>query len=577
MGQVYAYLYGEFGVRVKLFGIKKSFKILEAGVAALLRGQFPNPTYFEGYVGAYYSVMGGLVSGNMRLHVEYGDKCIIERSADDGLEVPIISDIDPENKDKDIDVFTSPQVTFNYAIDKPVRIQESDGEKTYRIKLEQATMTSDGKELPITLEWNDAKDAVTYALKDEILPSEKNILVTAKVVFEQRINSSWVAVKRGGRQVNETKKITFKTSKAPDYIPWKNIAYLYPLKDQKNFYPKEYNKGYVQLKLNQGYLIEGWTPKAQLVNENGLLKRVDFNYDASKKVLHFDLPDMDNSSNYKLDIMVFPKGTNIPDEEKIEVVDLLSDKDDNNDNWFANKKGGEAALEKSSANLKSKKATRTVGKGKPKSILDFTFRVSKHNTFKEKINSLKSINDITEIISANVHFLEKEVDTYERFSNTEILGSNLTNNKKLIYVEVEPKDNYFKRKINPLVYNLKYDSTILKRNIVTFGRIPIKDIPATSWYQSYMINTPDSPFLNSRIPYQYSIVLRYKNDFLNLRNKVVNIYNSDSNISSYNKFHKIMNARFPALIPGKYYLKFQYSVPGGFYKSDFETLKFINE
>ncbi|MEM9327582.1 MAG: hypothetical protein AAGA85_18085, partial [Bacteroidota bacterium] len=41
MGNVYAWLYGEFGVRVKLFFVKLKVKIAEAGIAALLQGQFP--------------------------------------------------------------------------------------------------------------------------------------------------------------------------------------------------------------------------------------------------------------------------------------------------------------------------------------------------------------------------------------------------------------------------------------------------------------------------------------------------------------------------------------------------------
>ena len=43
MGQVYAYLYGEFGIDVDLTFINGRFKIAEAGVAAMLRGSIPKP------------------------------------------------------------------------------------------------------------------------------------------------------------------------------------------------------------------------------------------------------------------------------------------------------------------------------------------------------------------------------------------------------------------------------------------------------------------------------------------------------------------------------------------------------
>ena len=77
MGQVYAYLYGEFGVKVNLSFIKGNFPIAEAGVAAALRGQFPNPVYIQGYVGMKYRILGGLVSGRMRMKVELGEECEI--------------------------------------------------------------------------------------------------------------------------------------------------------------------------------------------------------------------------------------------------------------------------------------------------------------------------------------------------------------------------------------------------------------------------------------------------------------------------------------------------------------------
>ena len=103
MGNVYAWLYGEFGVRVKLFFVKKKVKIGEAGIATLLQGQFPNPSYFKGYAGMHFSVLGGLVKGRLRLKVTFGDECELV-DINPFTEVPIISDLSPIDGAGEVDV-----------------------------------------------------------------------------------------------------------------------------------------------------------------------------------------------------------------------------------------------------------------------------------------------------------------------------------------------------------------------------------------------------------------------------------------------------------------------------------------
>src|SRR5690606_31854363 len=118
-------------VKVNLAFIKGKFPIAEAGVAAMLRGQFPNPVYFQGYVGMQYKILGGLVSGRMRLKVEVGEKCELE-NINTAVGVPMISDVTPRNKSNDISVFTAPQAIFNYAANSDFSVEMDKGPRTFK-------------------------------------------------------------------------------------------------------------------------------------------------------------------------------------------------------------------------------------------------------------------------------------------------------------------------------------------------------------------------------------------------------------------------------------------------------------
>ncbi|MFN7335882.1 MAG: hypothetical protein ACK5SS_08190, partial [Cyclobacteriaceae bacterium] len=74
-GQAYAYFEGAVGIRVKVFGKRRSIEILSIGAAAILQAQLPNPIWVQGTVGGYFSVLGGLVRGNCRFEVTLGKKC----------------------------------------------------------------------------------------------------------------------------------------------------------------------------------------------------------------------------------------------------------------------------------------------------------------------------------------------------------------------------------------------------------------------------------------------------------------------------------------------------------------------
>src|SRR5690606_16429882 len=305
--------------------IKGKFPIAEAGVAAMLRGQFPNPAYFQGYVGMYYRILGGLVSGRLRLKVEVGEECELE-NINNTLGVPMISDLTPKNNGKDISVFTAPQAVFNYAANSDFQVELDNGVHTFKLQLKNFTVSAEGKKLKGTLEWNDTNDAVTF-VPEETLPSEKEIRVMVEVSFDESLGGSYQTMVENGKPVIEKKEIIFKTDRAPDYIPLENIAYMYPVKEQQSFYPEEFKKGYIKMKTPQNYLFDsGFETRAEFVStttNRGI--RTKLSYDKSKAMIFYELPDgMSLNSNYLLNLVVFPSGSNIQSEIVVENTEAIS-------------------------------------------------------------------------------------------------------------------------------------------------------------------------------------------------------------------------------------------------------------
>ncbi|MDR1740150.1 MAG: hypothetical protein LBR45_05275 [Bacteroidales bacterium] len=76
-GQTYAYLFGDVGLQLNVFGKKKSFSLGQIETAATLKAALPNPSYVEGSFGLNYSVLNGLVRGYHVFEFDLGDKCEI--------------------------------------------------------------------------------------------------------------------------------------------------------------------------------------------------------------------------------------------------------------------------------------------------------------------------------------------------------------------------------------------------------------------------------------------------------------------------------------------------------------------
>lgn len=585
MGQIYAYIYGEFGVKVDLWFIKGKFVIAEAGVAALLRGQFPNPVYIQGHVGMYYSILGGLVKGRMRMKVEIGEECVLENIST-AVGVPMISDITPRDGGNDVSVFAAPQAVFNYPADKDFTVELDSGRKTFKLRLKNFTVTSEGKQLEGSLEWNDTNDAVTFK-PVETLPSEKEVKVVVEVSFDEKIGGSYQTVIQDGKPAVEKLEATFKTDKAPDHIPIENIAYMYPVLDQKSFYPEEYNQGYVKMITAQNYLFDsGYEMRAEFVTKNtGQGVRTNLSYDRSKATVFYDIPDMTLNNEYNLGLIAFPPGADIQTEIVVVETDLLSDdeQEEGATNWYdvnSKTQSKETTNMTSSAVISNKKAANvTISNGAPKSILDYSFKTSTYASFKDKVRDLNVTNNLTNFIYADVHSLSIKVADYEYLSKLEILGNSYTGEEPLIYAQAILDDQYYKQQIYGLLYEeYPLDNSIkVNRDEAVLGVPPIRSFYIGDEYLANIDNNPSSAWVKNRIPFVYNLPYQYKLDMIYLRNQIANKYNIyGGNQAMYDKYKYIISSSFPPLPLGSFKAQLIYRTPGNMYQKGYQ-IKYKND
>jgi len=544
-GQAYVYLEGELGIHIKLFFVNKKISILKAGAAALLQAKLPNPAWFRGYLGGYYSVLNGLVKGRFRFKIELGKECeIVNGGPLDGLQ--IISEVKPADGGKGVDVFSNPEVAFNTKINEPFEFEDHKGVGTYRILLDEFSITEKGKQIVGDTKWNERKDVANFVSFD-VLPPETNIKIKVAVSFQQKIKGKWETLKEDGKKATQTKEVTFTTGKAPDYIPLTNIAYTYPIFNQSYFYQNEQKKGYVKLIRGQAYLFSpatDWTQVVRFEGEAGTVTSKGVSYSESEKMVYFDFPGLANKSKFKLHIIsISPpdKRGNVEKEIKYEKKEIGQ---------------ADSVI---TIEIRNSEAQEAVKSGAESEVLAYDFTTSAYNTFAEKINAKQWVSSDLDPIFPDVHSIDITVQSSERFGLEELNGNQYTGGQPMIANEAVLDDDYYNSVIYPLIYKgypLQPKFTV-DRDVSVLGLPPKKGIEPVTWYSSYLENKPSDFLLNIRMPHRYYLAFYYKQDFIDIQYKIVNAHLKDA--SQYNY---IINGSFPSIKTGDYKVKMQYIMPG---------------
>lgn len=545
-GQSYAYLQGELGVKIKIFRIRKKISIIKGGGAVILQAKLPNPVWIRGYLGGYYSLLGGAVKGSFRFKLEFGSQCeFISSNPLEGLKT--IADINPAEGSKEVNVFTIPQVGFNMPIEKSFVIDGEEGTKTYKLKLEEYSIKKEGVPVIGTMSWNDTKDLVSFNAT-EVLPQNSKLTLTAKISFQENIKGTWTTVYDDGQIATETEVRNFTTGTAPNNIPVTNIAYCYPVFDQKYVYQNESKQAYVVLKQGQAYLFDlkpGQSQKAfYKTTDNTATSSIS--YDSSNKRVNIELPVLKTTKPYSLSLMT------------------LETKSDGNTNLTQNYEKQELATDVN-VEIKNNKLNEAIVGGEGTEMLQYKFNTSQYLSFKEKMDAKKPKQTLVEIIYMDVHALQSLNESTEPFDEIELIGNSNTLNKPLVSVEAVLDDSYYLNEIYPLIYKgYPLENEIkLDRDTAKLGIPPVRAVETLAWYQDYIINNPNSFMLEDYLPFRYNLPFYYKQDFKDLRYKVVNKYVNTSNQGMIQKYNYLINGEFPYIKQGTYNIKLNYILPGG--------------
>jgi hypothetical protein len=406
-GQAYAFLKGDIGIRAKALGRKRDFSIAKLSAAVLLQAKMPNPAWFRGMVGVKYEIMGGLIKGSSNIKVQLGSQC--ELASVKELNIAIISDIKPATDE--VSVFATPQVAFNIPVAKPFSmLNENDEVATYRIRLEDLQLLHDKTVIPGAVVINAAGTSASLELRD-ILPAVSTLTATAKVHVERQNGNDWIVLKND----REEKTISFTTGAAPDYIPWENVAYTYPVKGQTHYLPNEYSKGYVKLKRGQPALFA--TPAEGILNGEIAVK---VSYDEANAQVNIEMPDtLKNSTACSLVIKSKPVGNKVADNISSEEVYSSED------TMTVNRLKGDAVSEVR------------------KAIISYDFSTSRYNTFKEKMTSVSSVKDLYDVATGYISVIGQRFYADEVFDAAEI---------ESLIVPKAGLNNWLQQRIIPLLY-----------------------------------------------------------------------------------------------------------------------------
>jgi len=554
-GQFYAYMQGEIGVGFKFFGDYRRFPIIKGGGAFLGKMGGPNPFWFQARFAANLSLLGGMVTIRVNEDIQYGEVC--NPVPDNGLNIAIISDFTPSDKDTNIDVFTSPQLTLAMAASTPIELPNTNDEiKTYKIKVKTFTITdSNGNKILGKQKWNPENDRVTFESID-ILPPNQELTAKVEVVLQEKIDGIFRAFKVNGEEYVEERNISFTTGDAPSYIPLENIEYAYPVVGQKLFYRNEHPTGYVKLKKGQDYLFENsqWETSVKYVNVvANTSKETQLQYNTASNQLSYNIPKVEKKTEYTIKMVSAPK-TNVNSSQGFS----------NNEYSVSNYNSEGTAI-----NVRKNKAQAVVREDSDIERLTYNFSSSTYNTFRNKMQSMNIDKNFVGKVYVDAVYLSSTISVHEEgFDVLELEGTKYSGNTPLILANSTLEDAYFEEDIAPLLYNNypiagKYS---FSRDTNVLGIAPSKAISVRTNYLASLKNNTDTEWRLRSFPYKYMLPKAYRDDYEDIMVRISNDYHNGV-LSEGDSALQFLDNRFGFMREGTYKTRLSYVLPGGIRKS----------
>lgn len=444
-GQAYMLMEAAVGVGFKLFGVRKEMEILGVGAAAAVQMKLPNPFWAKGAVGGKFSVLGGLVKGDIKFNFTIGNSCQISGGSNPSDNLQVITNFDPISGAEQVDVAVHPGITFSLPIGKDFELSDANGTAVFKTELAYARLKYEGYYLPVTPVWQDDNmflELVPLAM----LPENDSVTLEVKVNIYKNNQALTPEIKTAG----------FWTGYSYEEIPDFNVKASYPIDGQYNFYPSEWmsQKGYILLNANQPDLLDVSAQNGRLVARitpsSGQAFENPVTYIPAQAKIEFPMP----AAKLPLQTLF-----------KLELIKKVQPLNSNNSG-------------QENSNNKSASSTPGIGDPEDKVIFDVYFRTSQYPSFYDKIAGFATQQGAS---LNGGHGTFKNPVLGEKFDEYEIKGTDV-GDMVFILAKLE-QTNWFTSYIKPLIYN-KYGGNqpnpmgiwVNERPAEPLGRIPAKAV-----------------------------------------------------------------------------------------------------
>lgn len=599
-GQVYAYLQGSIGIKIR----KKKFSIIDVGAAAILQARLPKPTFMKGAVGGRFRILGGLIKGSVRFTFTIGQDCAPVNGGSELDNIKVIESMKPDNQATLVSVFAKPTAVFNTPINTEMPLVEDDGNvHIYRVTPVSVTLTkvSDGSSAPGNVQYNSTYDAVVFNTSIN-LAGTTAYRFRVELKWQEKINGNWQNPGGSGTEDKEIREITFTTNNAPTSVPAENIAYSYPISRQYNFYKNQHSYGFLQLKTGQPDVFATndqfgqWSVKARFKSQYGQILESDVSYAGNLATFSFPA-GLENNRIYELSLVKVPvgtvTGTGIQDslyikEENVYVSEATNTLQEMNQGFAMDNQAEMDALNAANTTaydpnpegntMMSSRIANTLSVNNELIIYRINFRSSMFNTLNDKIDALTNAQDAVNVISGNVTAIGKRFSTVESFDEVELFGRG-NNDEPLIRLGAT-NNTWINWYMHPMMYEyygqFNYNVNITWRDPVMMGDYnengeyaPMKAVklhnnlnPNGYMLTDQEVNAGYAPAKDDDVMFAYYLSWYCAKDFQELRNKAAVIYLAEGVTDIPIGAERLLSWGYADLVPGTYGIKVNYHMPG---------------
>jgi len=404
-GQLYAGISGTFGIHIDLWFISADKELFRGSVATIMKGGLPNPSWFYCRGMLRYEIVG-LIRGSHAFEMQLGEKCTIGNGNPFG-DMDVITATKPEDEDTKVSVFIEPSASYAIAVDQIIEFPDDNNNYIHlKLTIDYVSLKTNDGDLNTG---NDQTYILTKRLVEDnfvslLLPNatlkantkhQLKIKVKAKQKLVSAANWTPVKVSPNGPEWSEQEIVDFTTGPKPDSLVLEQIEITYPLQGQRFFMKGETvnSKGFIKLKVQDLVLFYTEHPitqrgykyvmEFQPLGNNGPNVKVDAQV-LYNKIINFDVsqlnPNVQYIANFKRELSYNQYAA----DYNFQNVAILSS---NQSSTYRKSKENEYDYEILPARLVSLGNSAQVDQS-ARSLFKFTFKTSKYNTLKAKIDPL---------------------------------------------------------------------------------------------------------------------------------------------------------------------------------------------